>query len=89
MSAVEHFNEVRMGFWCALTPALSPRRGGATAVVVSSKLVAAIASVLDAEKSARKPSDTSALPLLGERAGVRADVVLTSQSNNKTICAVR
>jgi len=75
MNSVEHFNEVRMGFWSTPTPALSPQERGATVVVFSSKLVAAISSLLDAEKNARQPSDTSALPLLGERAGVRADVV--------------
>jgi hypothetical protein len=59
--------------WLALTPALSPRRGGAIKASGVVRFVAALGSVANAGRIVLKSSAVSALPLLRERAGVRAD----------------
>jgi len=59
----------------ALTPALSPRRGGAkNALGRIAHSAAFIAPQIAANRSISKIAGT-ALTLLGERAGVRADMV--------------
>ena len=57
----------------ALTPALSPRRGSAIAVAVQSMPAAAFENFPNAARIVREPNGFTALPLLRERAGVRAD----------------
>ncbi len=56
-----------------LTPALSPRRGSATDTAFTAKPFSALARATDAARHTQIPDAATALPLLGERAGVRAD----------------
>jgi hypothetical protein len=63
-----------MNTWPALTPALSPRRGGAEIASVNSTVLAAFVAYSKAEISVLPSGADIALPLLGERAGVRANI---------------
>jgi hypothetical protein len=63
-----------MNHWPTLTPTLSPRRGSAEFVFLNSTRVAAINGQTDAKIGIFSTAVPVALPLLGERAGVRADV---------------
>jgi hypothetical protein len=56
----------------ALTPALSPRRGSAPGLRITLSRVAASDRVTNAAADVSKQIASIALPLLGERAGVRA-----------------
>jgi hypothetical protein len=68
------FIVMSMGKWrkLTLTPALSPRRGGASIARMAVKSVGAFDTLLTRPKRRFWSNAYSALPLLGERAGVRA-----------------
>ena len=57
----------------ALTPALSPRRGSAPGLRITLSRIAASDGVTNAVADVAKQIASFALPLLGERAGVRAE----------------
>ena len=68
---------MQLSDWFALTPALSPRRGSANFASVGIKSRAEPVHATDAAKAPDWSIAASALPLLGERAGVRADIPLS------------
>jgi hypothetical protein len=63
-----------MKHWFALTPALSPRRGSAVGSARLTISSAAFYKLWNAATGFVPEGIEVALPLLGERAGVRADV---------------
>jgi hypothetical protein len=67
-----------MSYWPALTPALSPRRGCAVKPLGKRRSAAAFVALPDAENHLALHEIVVALPLPGEREGVRA-VVTTFQ----------
>ena len=60
--------------WSTLTPALSPRRGSAMEPPEQFIIFAAFGSAANAEENVLIFRAVAALPLLGERAGVRVGV---------------
>ena len=62
-------------YWFALTPALSPRRGSAKGAVEFITSSAALVACADAARDSIPLEAVAALPLLGERVGVRAEVI--------------
>ncbi len=67
----ESSEDVASQDWPALTPALSPRRGGATGATATARLFAALVAQMNAARRVINKAILNALPLLGERAGVR------------------
>jgi len=66
-----------MSIWTALAPALSPRRGSAELDSRSFIRLAASGAASGVEISIFSTAAAVALPLLGERAGVRAKLPST------------
>jgi hypothetical protein len=63
-----------MSIGSALTPTLSPRRGGAETASTNSMGLAALNAPSSVEIDLVLTATLFAPPLLGERAGVRADI---------------
>ena len=64
---------MRLEITSALTPALSPRRGSAATASSGIESLAASAHATSAAELVMNSAAPFALPLLGERAGVRAN----------------
>src|SRR5687767_12523054 len=65
-------------FWSALTPSLSPRRGSAVTASFGNGVLAALYRGTNAARNIRLADAFVVLPLLGERAGVRAVMILAA-----------
>ena len=71
---LKHIPEYWTKVWSALTPTLSPRRGSAARVLSSVTSPAATVALSSVARAWVITARIIALPLLGERVGVRADV---------------